>query len=85
MVTELTKEQLGMLNGEQERLSRTPCEFKRGWVEFFGAKRMVPITRAHVALSAQDADLWFVEKLVNLGGKRKIAPTVNPQHRYQLS
>ena len=47
-------------------------------MELIGAKRMVPITRAHVALSAQDADLWFVEKLVNMGGKCKIAPTVNP-------
>jgi hypothetical protein len=31
-----------------------------------------------IALSAQDADLWFVEKLVGMGGKCKISPTVNP-------
>ena len=40
----------------------------------FGAKRMVPITRTHVALSAQDADLWFVEKLLALGESAKCPP-----------
>ncbi|NPV69358.1 MAG: DUF521 domain-containing protein [Firmicutes bacterium] len=44
----------------------------------FEARRMVPITRAHVALSAQDADLWFVEKLLNKGARCKVSPTVNP-------
>jgi hypothetical protein len=39
---------------------------------------MVEITRAHVALSAQDADLWFVEKLLNKGARCKVPPTVNP-------
>ena len=46
--------------------------------ESFGAKRMVPITRAHVALSNQEADLWFAEKLLKMGGKCRVAPTVNP-------
>ena len=44
----------------------------------FDADCFVPVTRAHVALSAQDADLWFVEKLLSKGAKCKIAPTVNP-------
>lgn len=78
MVMELTKEQLGMLNGEQGEAVAYAMRIQEGLGRVFGAKRMVPITRAHVALSAQDADLWFVEKLVNLGGKCKIAPTVNP-------
>lgn len=44
----------------------------------FDADRFVPITRAHVALSAQDADLWFAEKLLSKGAKCMIPPTVNP-------
>lgn len=37
--------------------------------ETFDAPRMVPVTRTHVALSAQDADLWFAEKLLSKGAK----------------
>ena len=39
---------------------------------------MVPITRAHVALSNQEADLWFCEKLLSEGAKCRVTPTVNP-------
>jgi hypothetical protein len=46
--------------------------------ESFVAERMVPITRAHVALSNQEADLWFAEKLLNAGARCRVAPTVNP-------
>ncbi|MBW1713102.1 MAG: aconitase X catalytic domain-containing protein [Deltaproteobacteria bacterium] len=46
--------------------------------EAFGAERMVPISRAHVALSNQEADLWFVEKLVKAGARCRVTPTVNP-------
>ena len=46
--------------------------------ETFDAPRMVPVTRTHVALSAQDADLWFAEKLLSKGAKCKIPPTINP-------
>ncbi|MEI3140940.1 MAG: aconitase X catalytic domain-containing protein [Lawsonibacter sp.] len=44
----------------------------------FDADRFVPITRTHVALSAQDADLWFAEKMLSKGAKCIIPPTVNP-------
>lgn len=46
--------------------------------EAFGAERMVEITRSHVALSNQEADLWFVEKLVKAGATCRVSPTVNP-------
>lgn len=46
--------------------------------EAFGAEKMVEISRAHVALSNQDADLWFVEKLVSGGAVCLVSPTVNP-------
>jgi predicted aconitase len=74
----LTEEQEKMLAGEYGRAVEYAMRIQAGVGRVFGAKRMVPITRAHVALSAQDADLWFVEKLVGLGGKCKIPPTVNP-------
>ena len=44
----------------------------------FDADCFVPITRAHVALSSQDADLWFAEKMLSKGAKCIIPPTVNP-------
>ena len=40
----------------------------------FDADRFVPITRTHVALSAQDADLWFAEKMLSKGAKCIIPP-----------
>lgn len=46
--------------------------------EAFDAPRLVPISRAHVALSNQDADLWFAEKLSGAGARCLIPPTVNP-------
>jgi len=46
--------------------------------EAFEAEKMVPISRAHVALSNQEADLWFAEKLVSGGAKCLVPPTVNP-------
>jgi predicted aconitase len=44
----------------------------------FYAKRMVPITRAHVAASAQEGDVYWVTKLVEAGARCVISPTVNP-------
>ena len=58
---ELTKDQLGMLHGEQGEAVAYAMRIQEGLGRVVGAKRMVPITRARVALSAQDADLWFVE------------------------
>ncbi len=74
----LTDEQEKMLEGDLGDAVAYAMRIQTGLGRVFGAKRMVPITRAHVALSAQDADLWFVEKLLGLGGKCKIPPTVNP-------
>ena len=46
--------------------------------EAFNAPRLIPISRAHVALSNQEADLWFAEKLATGGARCRIPPTVNP-------
>ncbi|MDW7660500.1 MAG: aconitase X catalytic domain-containing protein [Bacillota bacterium] len=74
----LTAHQQDMLDGKLGEGTALVMRIQVAIGETFDATRMVPITRAHVALSAQDADLWFVEKLNNLGAKCLISPTVNP-------
>lgn len=75
---ELTELQKEMLEGKHGEAVAYAMRIQEGMGRVFNAKRMVPITRAHVALSAQEADRWFVEKMVALGGFCKISPTVNP-------
>lgn len=74
----LTQEQQDMLDGKYGEGTAIAMKIQVAIGESFGAKRMVPITRAHVALCNQEADLWFAEKLVNAGAKCRVAPTVNP-------
>jgi hypothetical protein len=75
---QLTQEQQDMINGVYGEGTAIAMKIQVAIGESFNAERMVPITRAHVALSNQEADLWFAEKLLNAGAKCKIAPTVNP-------
>ncbi|WZL72520.1 aconitase X catalytic domain-containing protein [Clostridiaceae bacterium 35-E11] len=75
---ELTKTQQEMLEGKHGEGVAIAMKIQVAIGESFDAKRMVPITRAHVALSNQEADLWFAEKLLKAGAKCKIPPTVNP-------
>ena len=75
---ELTREQQDMLAGGHGEAVAYAMRIQAGVGRVFGAGRMVPITRTHVALSAQDADLWFVETMLALGGRCKVSPTVNP-------
>jgi predicted aconitase len=74
----LTQEQQDMLDGKYGEGTAFAMKIQVAIGESFDAKRMVPITRAHVALSNQEADLWFAEKLLKAGAKCRIAPTVNP-------
>lgn len=67
-----------MLAGKYGQGVALAMKIQVGLGKAFYAKRMAPITRAHVALSSQDADLWFVEKLLNAGAHCVIPPTVNP-------
>ena len=73
----LTQDQQDLLDGkfgEGAKLAARRSQVAIG--ESFGAERMVPITRAHVALSNQDADRWLAEKLAGLGAKCRVRPTV---------
>lgn len=74
----LTQEQQDMLDGKYGKGTAYAMKIQVAIGESFGAERMVPITRAHVALSNQEADLWFAEKLLNASARCRVAPTVNP-------
>lgn len=74
----LTQEQQDMLDGKYGKGTSYAMKIQVAIGESFDAERMVPITRAHVALSNQEADLWFAEKLLSAGAKCRVAPTVNP-------
>lgn len=74
----LTQEQQDMLDGKYGDGTAIAMKIQVAIGESFDAERMVPITRAHVALSNQEADLWFAEKLLKSGARCRITPTVNP-------
>jgi cis-L-3-hydroxyproline dehydratase len=75
---ELNEKQREMLAGGYGEGAAMAMKIQLAIGEAFGAGRMAPITRAHVALSNQEADLWFAEKLLHAGAKCTIPPTVNP-------
>ncbi len=74
----LTPHQQDMLDGKHGKGKAMAMRIQAAIGEGFMAKRMVPISRAHVALSAQEADVWFAEKLLAAGAECAIPPTVNP-------
>ena len=80
---DLTSEERATLDGVHGEGAALAMKILVGIGEAFDARRMVKITRAHVALSNQEADLWFAEKLASLGAKCIVPPTVNPG--YSLS
>ncbi len=75
---ELTGLERDMLEGRYGEGTALAMKVQVGTGKAFYAKRMVPITRAHVAASAQEGDLYFVSKLVAAGATCVISPTVNP-------
>ena len=77
-IVDLTKFEREMLEGKHGEGTAIAMKIQVAIGDSFHAKRMVPITRAHVALSNQEADLWFAEKLLKAGAHCKIPPTVNP-------
>lgn len=74
----LTQQQQDMLDGKHGPGVALAMKVQVAIGECFDAPYMVPITNAHVALSNQESDLWFAEKMVKLGAVTKIHPTVNP-------
>lgn len=74
----LTNDERRLLEGEAGEGAALAMKILVGIGEAFEAPRLVPISRVHVALSNQEADLWFAEKLSNAGARCSIPPTVNP-------
>lgn len=75
---ELTSLELDMLAGKHGEAVALAMKVQVGTGKAFYAKRMVPITRTHVAASAQEGDLYFVTKLLDLGARCVVSPTTNP-------
>lgn len=74
----LNEDQKNLLDGKYGPGAQLAMKVQVAIGESFGAEKMVPITRAHIALSNQEADRWLAEKMADLGAKCRIAPTVNP-------
>ena len=62
-----------MLDGKYGEGTAYAMKIQFALGEAFDAPCMVPITRAHVALSNQEADLWFAEKMLSGGAKCRVA------------
>jgi predicted aconitase len=75
---ELTDLESDMLAGKFGEGTALAMKVQVGTGKAFHAKRMVPITRTHVAASAQEGDIYFVTKLVGLGAHCVVSPTTNP-------
>jgi len=75
---ELTSHERDLLDGRHGEGAALAMKVQVGTGKAFYAKRMVPITRAHVASSAQEGDLYFVTKLLGLGARCVVSPTTNP-------
>ena len=74
----LNAEQQAMLDGKYGEGAAYAMKIQFALGEAFDAPRMVPITRAHIALSNQAGDLWFAEKMFKAGGRCRVAPSVKP-------
>lgn len=75
----LTAEQQRMLAGDLGGALEYAMKIQTGIGRIFGANRLVSPSRVHVSMAGGcKADYWFVNKMLNLGGKCKISPTVNP-------
>ena len=59
----LTPEQRAMLEGERGKGVSMAMEILTAVGDSFHAPRLVPVSRAHISLDGQEADLWFTEKM----------------------
>lgn len=79
----LTTTEQAMLDGELGAGAQLAMKVQVAVGEAYGAPAMVPISRAHVALSNQEADLWFAERMAGLGATCRIRPTTNPSFNWE--
>jgi hypothetical protein len=78
----LTQEEEAMLKGEQGEAAKLAMEILVKVGEKFGAKRLVPVTSAHIVLamykSIFDAGVEVCEKFAALGAKFRVPTTLDP-------
>lgn len=74
----MTNYQQQMLDGRYGKGKAMAARILASIGETFQAERFVPVTRTHVSLSAQGADIWFAEKMADAGAVCAVPPTVNP-------
>lgn len=75
---ELTLQQQQILDGARGEGAAMAMRVQVGIGKCFYARRLVPISKVHVSLSAQEADVWFAGRLLEAGASCAVAPTVNP-------
>jgi predicted aconitase len=74
----LTDEEKRLLDGAEGPGKQKAMEMLYALGLAFGAEKLIPIRRAHVALSGQEGDTYWCELLVQGGAKCAIPPTTNP-------
>ncbi|HHY01138.1 MAG TPA: DUF521 domain-containing protein [Methanothermobacter sp.] len=74
----LDEEERNVLEGKMGEGLATAMKILVAIGKAFNAEKMVKVGRAHISLSNQEGDLWFVEKLVKQGAICNIPATVNP-------
>ncbi|GHV38121.1 hypothetical protein FACS1894187_16430 [Synergistales bacterium] len=74
----LTDEEKKMLDGERGEGVRKAMDMLVAMGKAFDAPRMIPVSRAHCAMSGQEGDTYWCELLVNGGATCKVVPTTNP-------
>jgi predicted aconitase len=82
-IMKLTAEEKAILAGRYGTGTQLAMKVLEAIGEAYDAPYMVPVTRTHVALSNQEADLWFAEKLAAGGARCRVRPTVNPSFDWQ--
>lgn len=80
---ELRDDEQAMLDGQYGTGAQIAMKIQVAIGDAYDAPHMVPVTRTHVALSNQEADLWFAEKLVAGGAHCPVRPTVNPSFNWR--
>ena len=74
----LTDEEKRILDGEKGVGCQKAMELIYALALTFDAEKLIPIKRAHCALSGQEGDTYWCELLVNNGAKCTVPVTTNP-------
>jgi len=74
----LTDEEKRILDGGSGPGNQKAMELLYALGKAFDAEKLIPVTRAHVALSGQEGDTYWCGLLVEGGARCKVVPTTNP-------